>query len=1687
MGNTTSVKVELNAASFNSEARAMAESIRTVGKETKAADAALQASGSAVERLENKYKGLEKQMQIQSQLSSKYALAVKQSAKAQDEASRKLEAAKKAYADGQNKTVVGDKDRKKQEKDLEKLEKEVSKQERALNRATTAHEKYKGKLLDSQAAEAQFGQQLSATGAELAKQQKYMTGVNEEFTRLQNKTETVRNGLSKTGKALTIGVTAPLVAAGVKAVKVSEQFNKALANIGTLSVPTERLMELKGGIQEIAVAVAKDTTDIADGTYQVISAYGDSADTLEMVEINAKAAAAGLSATTDAINLTSAVTKGYGDVSAEATQKASDLAFETIRLGQTTFPELAASMGKVVPSANALKVSQEELFGVFATLTGVTGTASEVSTQLSAVLKALMKPSGDMSKALKKMGFESGFAAMESLGLQGTLKGLVKITGGSEEALVNLAGEKEAVTAMLALTGAQADTFADKLGQLGNAAGATDRAFQAQSEGVNKAGFMFQQAMIKMQVSAQNFGDSAAPFIEKGADAISGLAEWLKTLTDEDRDRLMKIGVALAAIGPTLSVLSKGITVFNGLSAGIKALGTAGTAASTALGGTSGLSGVLAVIPGPAKVALAAIAGVTAVVGIGVKVYHDGQKAARSYGEAVTDAADEFEAAMKKSYDLDSMMREWETLNAIVSDGTAPAEELTAAKERLKEVEQWLIDNYGTYLSSDTVMNGGGVSEAEIAGLKERNAQLRETAKLQAEIALSVAKERFDAANNGGIEKISKKNDALKAETAELEKQQAILARHNKRWNDTLESDAYKSADAAEKTNLYLEAIGAVNNEMAQFGKDFSGGGFAGVATSLADVDGKIDNNKEKISEYNQQLLEYMQSQTSYQDATRRVISNMLDDMPTETPAAFSDMAERIKALGENAGLSESEMSGFAERMTQIAHDAELIPQDMKIKITADGDIEVINEAGEKVKDLDGEEAEVNIKADDECTDVIAGAEQQMKDLNGKAVSFTVNADGTQAYATINGVQYMVMAYDESTGTALLSADGTTASATVNLKTGEVRAFSNEKGTATLDAEDLASDKAKNAANAIKGIKDKTVKITAVFSAVGNAVKSFFGFAKGTASAPGGPAIINDEETRDPRELVVRDGKGYIFEGRNVPIMTKPGDQIYPAKNTKKIMQDMGVKFFASGTGDTAFERAKNTFSHRKKTSEVTVLEELQWWQELRETMSLAQEEAEEAEEEIYALTKKLNEQSIDDYKDRISDQINDGERWLNQQVKLYNISCEEQIDILNRIDQRHLETLQEMVANTEMTEKEKDEIYQEYYKAREDRIIEIAELEKKKNQEVRDALMEDSKAWTSDRNFYNDWGDYGDDPIAAYNRVRDRMMGEIAASNDPDEIKALWKELDDFGSDMYDQRREDSRRWMETEEYYGNLTAQGKLDALERQRTYTRQYYEAGIIDHRQYIEEMDDLDKQHFSVVKEQLEEAVTQRYDALRQQLDDKKTAIEKEYELEDERKNRQDRDAKLAKLRQQEAIFAGAVTLEGKEKLEDIREQIAELEAQAEDERREKEKEKRLEAVDDEAAELDKREEESLAGISKYAQQVSGVMGQTNADAANQFNALMKQYTAQQEAIAQAGAARIGSIVDWTAQKLKQVKNAEAEAQRAAQRISESGQAAAHNEAHYNFKQINNNYVTDAAHGTAIGLASARAFKSVGRNG
>ena len=366
------------------------------------------------------------------------------------------------------------------------------------------------------------------------------------------------------GTSMTIGLTLPILGVATAAVKMATGFNKAMADVATL-IPksTGRVRELKSAVQEMAVAHGKDTTDLAKGLYQTISAFGDVAgQTVKVLEINSRAAAAGLATTEQAIALTSSVTKAYGDTSARAVQRVADLAFQTVKLGQTTFPELAASMGRVVPIAAKLGVTQEELSATFATLTGVTGNTADVSTQMSAVLRAMIKPTATMTDSIKKLGFANSEAMTRSLGMVGSLDALIGTTDGTNESVGKLFGRAEALNAVFALTGAQAETFTTKLGAMGEVTGAADEAFDEVTQGINKAGFAWNQFKASVVVTAQRLGDELLPILMDVAERLKPIGKFIVGLVKtfagwSTATKTAVVGLLglLAAIGPVLVVL----------------------------------------------------------------------------------------------------------------------------------------------------------------------------------------------------------------------------------------------------------------------------------------------------------------------------------------------------------------------------------------------------------------------------------------------------------------------------------------------------------------------------------------------------------------------------------------------------------------------------------------------------------------------------------------------------------------------------------------------------------------------------------------------------------------------------------------------------------------------------------------------------------------------------------------------------------------------------------------------------------------------------------------------------------------------------------------------------------------------------------------------------------------------------
>ena len=317
---------------------------------------------------------------------------------------------------------------------------------------------------------------------------------------------------AKTSAAALVGVTAAVVGVAATCGKQAADVEKAMAQTRTLLTGTAdetqaRTAELTQDVMNISRITGRASTEIAAGSYQVISAFQDTADTASILKTATKAAIAGQAETVDTVNALAAVTKAYGDTSARAVTHVSDLSFETIRLGQTTMPELANGIQKASGSAAALHVSQEELYAGFATLTGVIGNTDTVGTALNTLYTKMLKPSTALSKAVESLGYKSAYAMVQQEGLGGTIKKLGQYAGGDATKFAALFSMRDLKAAQGILN--TMDVYEQKLSELQDADGATDRAFMTS---INNWNDMFGIASNKVSVFAQQVGMKLLPY-----------------------------------------------------------------------------------------------------------------------------------------------------------------------------------------------------------------------------------------------------------------------------------------------------------------------------------------------------------------------------------------------------------------------------------------------------------------------------------------------------------------------------------------------------------------------------------------------------------------------------------------------------------------------------------------------------------------------------------------------------------------------------------------------------------------------------------------------------------------------------------------------------------------------------------------------------------------------------------------------------------------------------------------------------------------------------------------------------------------------------------------------------------------------------------------------------------------------
>ena len=251
------------------------------------------------------------------------------------------------------------------------------------------------------------------------------------------------------------------------AIRNGSVYETSLAKVGTIAdLGKLSIQKLGSQITDMSNTMGIAATDIAEATYQAISAGQDTANAVEFAGQAAKLATAGFTSTTSAVDILTTALNAYG-LSADQATHVSDVLLTTQNLGKTSVDELSSSMGRVIPLAAAYNVSVENLSSGLAVMTANGIATAEATTYTKSMLNELGDTGSTVGKILQQQTGKS-FAQLSADGksLGDVLQILYDSVGGDSTAFAGLWSSVEAGTGALSLASGGADKFNGVLAQM---------------------------------------------------------------------------------------------------------------------------------------------------------------------------------------------------------------------------------------------------------------------------------------------------------------------------------------------------------------------------------------------------------------------------------------------------------------------------------------------------------------------------------------------------------------------------------------------------------------------------------------------------------------------------------------------------------------------------------------------------------------------------------------------------------------------------------------------------------------------------------------------------------------------------------------------------------------------------------------------------------------------------------------------------------------------------------------------------------------------------------------------------------------------------------------------------------------------------------------------------------------------
>ncbi len=965
----------------------------------------------------------------------------------------------------------------------------------------------------------------------------------------------------------------------------------------------------------------------------------------------------------------------------------------------------------------------------------------------------------------------------------------------------------------------------------------------------NKAGTTASQIQVmknNLVEAGHSLGETFLPTINNGVTDIKEFAQGIANMSDGQKQALITTGkwvIGLGAAGKATSGVLKSVGNTADAFAKIKKAKEAG-------GVLAKFAPALTAIKGAAPYAAAGIIAVTAAVKIGKAAYDSWYKS----NYAWTDGLSEQQEQLKKSYNsykkLSDIQNQLKNFNAVIKNPESSQEQVDKAKQKIQEIAALLEKEYNLKIKSDNSNLDETIAKVKDLKKYEYDMQYsRQTSRLQDlqpkfdsyASDYATAENKFNEARDAH-DKYVKLNEAVQTYYSTMEKasvsqeefdnglQEIVkqcglgndVFQQLQRGEFSFSQELAKSETQMQSYLNQMNSLQAAHDEYIAINEELANQQSELLAQAVKDNDVQaVENHFNKISEsvkragldmhgYAQIAAEAFNG-IKWDEAFKKGgddLNNMVNDYVRSMQkfgAANSDIAKGaallkngFKSINDIPKDNKKAFDAISKDMTEFARNLGEIDGNHSIKITADGDIQLLDDVSGKIQEIQTSNGTtVKITAEGDVS-VLDDAGNQVQYLEGLgAVSLQVNANGNIDVLNEAGEKVAEIPKEVDTTTTVKMA----------VDSAEVDNYQPDEKTGTAkygvdsSSVDNWSPPNKNAIVVYKAVVDGEPK------------------AKGTQDFKGGMAMINDQRgVSDPRELVEVNGKGYIFEGRDVVLPLPRHAKVYTAGQTKEMLAMAGLRRYARGKDNKEWENAQDDWAHYTKVNNVSAFEALEHWDEMMKKFSYDAEAVKDIQEEIVASTK-----------DMWDEEMATMQFYLDMGVD----SEEHYYKWLETYRDEHFE------GNDEMWRKA---------------TLDITKYNKRMAKESAEALNDASEEYIRFHTIAGDWDEIGDSPLAAYARVLDRAEEDLA-NGVYESVEEKNEFLKNFGSNMFDAYKEDADNWIQHERDYNAMSTEDYISALNRKKQRTNEYFAQGIIDYQTYLKEVQDYNEKIMSAYADEV----------------------------------------------------------------------------------------------------------------------------------------------------------------------------------------------------------------------------------------